>query len=140
MSERTLTFIKPEAVTNGHVGEIISILESRGFKILASRFHKMTLETARKFYSVHKEKEFFEGLTEYASSGPIFVLCLEKENAVHDLRDLVGKTDPEEAAEGTIRKKYGQTIRRNGIHASDSIENAKKEISFFFSVTEIFEH
>ncbi|MBN2135341.1 MAG: nucleoside-diphosphate kinase [Acidobacteria bacterium] len=139
MSDRTLTFIKPEAVDDGYAGKIISIIESAGFKIIGSKMIRMNLKTAREFYKVHQEKEFFEGLTEYASSGPIFILCLEKDNAVEDLRKLIGATDPEKAAEGTIRKLFGKTIRRNGIHASDSNENAEKEIAFFFSKFELLQ-
>jgi len=137
MTQRTLTFIKPEAVEEGHVGEILSIIEKAGFRIIASRMAKFTKEEARKFYRAHKGKDFYEGLTDYASSGVIIVFCIEKENAIEDLRELIGDTDPNEAAEGTIRKIYGHTIRKNGIHASDSPESAAREISFFFSEMEL---
>jgi nucleoside-diphosphate kinase len=138
MKQRTLTFIKPESVEEGHVGEIISIIEKAGFKIISSRMAKLTKEEACKFYNVHKDKDFFEELTDYASSGVIFLLCIEKENAIEDLRQLIGDTDPEKSEEGTIRKLYGHNIRKNAIHASDSLENALKEISFFFSEIDLF--
>lgn len=132
MLQKTLTFIKPEALREGHVGKIISMMEEAGFRLVAAKILCLTKEDAARFYQVHRGKEFFEGLIEYASSGPIMPLCLEKENAIESLRELVGATDPREAEEGTIRSLYGHTVRRNAVHASDGPETAHNEIRFFF--------
>lgn len=132
MLQKTLTFIKPDAVTEGHVGDIISMIEKAGFKLIASKIKHLSREEAAVFYSEHKGKDFYEGLTEYASSGPIFILCLEKVNAIEELRHLVGVTDPGKAEKGTIRSIYGHTVRRNAIHASDKLATAEREIRFFF--------
>jgi nucleoside-diphosphate kinase len=132
MLQKTLTFIKPDAVADGHIGNIIGIIEKAGFKLIAAKIKQLSKDEAGVFYQEHKAKEFYEGLTEYASSGPIFILCIEKMNAVEDLRHLVGVTDPSEAAEGTIRSLYGHTVRRNAIHASDGPATAEREIHFFF--------
>lgn len=132
MLQKTLTFIKPDAVAEGHIGNIIGMIEKAGFKLIAAKIKRLSRDEAAVFYQEHIGKEFYEGLTEYASSGPIFVLCIEKINAIEDLRHLVGVTDPSMAAEGTIRSLYGHTVRRNAIHASDGSVTAEREIRFFF--------
>lgn len=132
MLQRTLTFIKPDAFTEGHCGEIIGIIEKAGFKLKSAQIRKLTKDEAGLFYQEHKGKDFYEGLLDYASSGPILIFCLEKENAIEDLRKLVGVTDPAKAAEGTIRSLFGINVRRNAIHASDGTASAEREIGFFF--------
>jgi nucleoside-diphosphate kinase len=132
MLQRTLTFIKPDAMNDGHAGKIISMIEAAGFHLVAAKIQHFTKDDAAKFYEVHRGKDFFEGLIEYASSGRILALCIEKEDAIEDLRSLVGVTDPKEAAEGTIRALFGHTVRKNAIHASDGTATAEKEIRFFF--------
>jgi nucleoside-diphosphate kinase len=132
MLQRTLTFIKPDAMNEGHVGEIVSMIEAAGFRLVAAKIQYLTKDDAARFYEVHRGKDFFEGLIEYASSGPILALCIEKDDAIEDLRTLVGMTDPKEAAEGTIRALYGHTVRKNSIHASDGTATAEREIRFFF--------
>ena len=130
--EKTLFFIKPDAVQRGLVGEIISRIEKRGFKILYLKMVQLTKREAKKFYEVHKDKHFYEALINYVSSGPVVAMILEKENAVENLRDFIGTTDPKKAEKGTIRSSFGKNVTRNSVHASDSFENAKKEINFFF--------
>ena len=136
--EQTNTFaiIKPDAVKSGYSGEIIKTIEAAGFTIKAAKLIKITPEQAGQFYSVHKEKPFYDELIKYISSSAIFPLVLAKNNAVDDFRLLIGATDPLKAGEGTIRKLYAKSISENAIHGSDSDQNAKTEISFFFSKTE----
>ena len=129
---RTLLIIKPDAVERNLIGHIISRLEHSRFKIVAMRMMPLSKEEAREFYAVHKEKPFYNPLVEYMTSGPVIAMVLEKENAVQDLRTLIGVTDPARAACGTIRHEIGQDVEKNSVHASDSDENATKEISFFF--------
>ncbi|TET94988.1 MAG: nucleoside-diphosphate kinase, partial [Candidatus Zixiibacteriota bacterium] len=129
---RTLLIIKPDAVERNLIGHIISRLEHSRFKIVAMRMMPLSKEEAREFYAVHKEKPFYNPLVEYMTSGPVIAMVLEKENAVQDLRTLVGATNPAEAACGTIRYEVGQDVEKNSVHASDSDENAAREISFFF--------
>lgn len=133
MIERTLSIIKPDAVADGNIGQIIATFESNGLTILGGRLLHLSLEQAQQFYSVHQGKDFFPRLTEFMSAGPIFVSVLEGENAVLKNRELMGATDPKEAAEGTIRARFGRFIGNNAAHGSDSPENAKTEIAFFFS-------
>ncbi|KPM48526.1 nucleoside-diphosphate kinase [Jiulongibacter sediminis] len=135
---RTLTMIKPNAVANNHIGGIIAMIEAGGFKVVAMKKMKLSPELAGKFYEVHKERPFYDELCEFMSSGPIIPMILEKENAVADYRELIGSTDPAEAAEGTIRKKYAKSKGENAVHGSDSDENAALESAFFFSETERF--
>ncbi|WP_304235155.1 nucleoside-diphosphate kinase [Jiulongibacter sediminis] len=135
---RTLTMIKPNAVANNHIGGIIAMIEAGGFKVVAMKKMKLSPELAGKFYEVHKERPFYDELCEFMSSGPIIPMILEKENAVADYRELIGSTDPAEAAEGTIRKKYATSKGENAVHGSDSDENAAIESAFFFSETERF--
>tara|TARA_Y100001933_G_scaffold27584_1_gene23114 strand:- start:2703 stop:3107 length:405 start_codon:yes stop_codon:yes gene_type:complete len=130
---KTFTIIKPDAFGAGKSGSIIKIIEEAGFSIQNMRLLKMDMEMASKFYSVHKERPFFERLCNYMCSGPIIVIELQKDNAVSDFRKLIGSTNPEDAEEGTIRKLYATSIEANAIHGSDSDENAEIEINFFFS-------
>ena len=130
--ERTLSIIKPDAVERNLENEIKEIFKNKGFNIVKYKKIQVSKSEAEQFYKVHETKSFFNDLCAYLSSGPIVVMILEKENAVAANRELMGATKPEEAAEGTIRKKYGLSIDKNSVHGSDSIENAKVEIDFFF--------
>jgi nucleoside-diphosphate kinase len=130
--EQTLSIIKPDAVERNLDNEIKEIFKNKGFNILKEKKIQIAKSEAEQFYKVHETKPFYSDLCAYLSSGPIVVMVLEKENAVLSNRDLMGSTKPEEAAEGTIRKKYGISIDKNSVHGSDSVENAKIEIDFFF--------
>ena len=130
--EQTLSIIKPDAVERNLENEIKEMFKSNGFKIVNDKKIQIEKVEAEKFYKVHETKPFYNDLCAYLSSGPIVVMILEKENAVLANRDLMGATNPKDAAEGTIRKKYGISIDKNSVHGSDSIENAKIEIDFFF--------
>lgn len=130
--------IKPDAFGAGNAGAITKMIEEAGFKIIALKLTMLTEERAGQFYDVHKERPFYNDLCEYMSSGPIIPMILEKDNAVEDFRTLIGATNPQEAAEGTIRKLFAESISANAIHGSDSDENAKIEGDFFFSRTEQF--
>lgn len=134
---RTFTMIKPEAVAKGYIGKIIDHIISGGFKIIAMKYVHLTLAQAEGFYGIHKGKGFYEELTKYMSAGPIVVIALEKENAVADFRALIGSTDPNEANEGTIRKRFAESKSKNAVHGSDSDENAEIEINFHFTKEEI---
>lgn len=138
-SNRTFTIIKPNAVGGGHIGEICAMIERAGFRIVAMKMTYLSRSDAEKFYYVHKGRFFFRNLYLFMTSGPIVVMVLEKENAVEDFRALIGSTNPELAAEGTIRKLFAQSKTRNAIHASDSDENAAWESSFFFTDKEIID-
>ncbi len=131
-SEHTLSIIKPDAVERSLDKEIKNIFLANGFKIVKEKKIQLEKSDAEKFYKVHETKPFYNDLCAYLSSGPIVVMVLEKENAVLANRDLMGATDPNQAEEGTIRKKYGISIDKNSVHGSDSTENAKIEIDFFF--------
>ena len=131
--QKTLSIIKPDAVQRNLTEEIKSIFKKNGFEILNEKKIKISKEEAEKFYIVHETKPFYEDLCNYLSSGPIVVMILSKENAVLANRELMGATNPEDAKEGTIRKKYGLSLDKNSVHGSDSDENAKKEIDFFFN-------
>jgi nucleoside-diphosphate kinase len=135
--ERTLSIIKPDAVERRLVGEILRRFESAGLRIVAAKLVRLSPESARAFYAVHKERPFFGSLCEYMSSGPIFVSVLEGENAITRNREIMGATDPAKAAAGTIRKDCGQDVEKNAVHGSDSNETAATEIAFFFKPTEI---
>jgi nucleoside-diphosphate kinase len=137
--KRTYTMVKPTAMRKGYMAAIMNEITKGGFKIVAAKMTKLSLEDAQKFYAIHKERPFFGELTEFMSSGPIMAMVLEKENAVEAYRNFIGATNPEEAAEGTIRKMYGTNMGENAVHGSDSDENAEIEIKFFFSDREIFE-
>ena len=130
--EQTLSIIKPDAVERNLENEIKEMFKTNGFKILKEKKIQIEKSEAEKFYKVHETKPFYNDLCDYLSSGPIVVMILEKENAVLGNRELMGATNPKEALEGTIRKKYGISIDKNSVHGSDSIENAKTEINFFF--------
>ena len=130
--EQTLSIIKPDAVERNLDNEIKEIFENKGFTILKEKKIQIEKIEAEKFYKVHETKPFYDDLCSYLSSGPIVVMVLEKENAVLGNRELMGATNPKDAIEGTIRKKYGISIDKNSVHGSDSIENAKIEINFFF--------
>ena len=130
--EQTLSIIKPDAVERNLDNEIKEMFKNKGFSILKEKKIQIEKSEAEKFYKVHETKPFFNDLCEYLSSGPIVVMVLEKENAILGNRELMGATNPEEAAEGTIRKKHGISIDKNSVHGSDSVENATIEINFFF--------
>jgi nucleoside-diphosphate kinase len=137
-TNRTFTMIKPDAVNNGHTGNVINDILAGGFKIIAMKYLQLTKEQAENFYGIHRERPFFNDLVTFMISGPIVAAILEKENAVEDFRTLIGATNPENAAEGTIRRKYAKSIDANAIHGSDSNENAAIESNFFFSSFERF--
>ncbi len=130
--ERTLTIIKPDAVAAGHVGDIIKIFESNQFKIVAARLVKLSKKEAEGFYTVHRSKGFFESLTTFMSSGSALVMVLEGENAILRLREVMGATNPANAAPGTIRKLYASSIESNAVHGSDAPETAAYEMGYFF--------
>lgn len=138
MSNRTFTMIKPDAMKKGYAGGILDMIIKDGFRIVAMKLTRLTPEVAGEFYTVHKERPFYGELVEYMSSGVIVAAILEKENAVEDFRKLIGATNPVNAEEGTIRKKYAASIAENAVHGSDSDENAKIEGDFFFSNLERF--
>ena len=137
-NNRTFTMIKPDAVRNGHMGKILNQIIEAGFAVKAMKYTYLTPERAGQFYEVHKERPFYNDLVEFMSSGPIVAAILEKDNAIADFRNLIGATNPQEAAEGTIRNLYAKSIDANAIHGSDSDENAAIEGSFFFSRLEQF--
>jgi nucleoside-diphosphate kinase len=128
--------IKPDAVAAGFTGAIIQQIEEAGFKIVAMKKMQLTVEQASKFYAVHQERSFFQELVDFMTSGPIIPMILEKDNAVADFRKLIGSTNPADAAEGTIRKRFAQSVQANAVHGSDSDENAAIEGSFFFAEIE----
>lgn len=138
MSNRTFTMIKPDATRNGHTGAILNMINEAGFRIIALKMLHISEAKAGEFYAVHKERPFYGELVTFMSSGPITAAILEKDNAVEDFRKLIGATNPAEAAEGTIRKKYASSIGENAVHGSDSNENAAIEGDFFFSKLEQF--
>ena len=131
-AEQTLSIIKPDAVERNLEGQIKEIFKNKGFKIIKEKKIQIEKSEAEKFYKTHETKPFYNDLCQYLSSGPIIVMILERENAVLGNRELMGATNPKEASEGTIRRKYGISIDKNSVHGSDSIENAKIEIDFFF--------
>ncbi|WP_074408026.1 MULTISPECIES: nucleoside-diphosphate kinase [Aquimarina] len=137
-TNRTFTMLKPDAVRKGYIGGIIEQITASGFRIVAMKLTQLTTDDASAFYAVHKERPFYGELVEYMTSGPIVAAILEKENAVEDFRTLIGATNPEEAAEGTIRKKYATSISENAVHGSDSDENAAIEGAFHFAGREQF--
>ena len=134
----TFAIIKPDAVEHGNSAEILYLINSAGYKINALKMTSISIKEAEKFYAIHKDREFFVGLTQFMSSGPIVAMILEKDDAVHSFRKFIGSTDPAAAVEGTIRKRFGTNTRFNAIHASDSVENARHEAGYFFSEREIF--
>ncbi len=137
-TNRTFTMLKPDAVRKGYIGAIIEQITASGFRIVAMKLTQLTIDDAKAFYAVHSERPFYGELVAYMTSGPIVAAILEKENAVEDFRTLIGATNPEEAAEGTIRKKFATSISENAVHGSDSDENAAIEGAFHFSGREQF--
>jgi len=137
-TNRTFTMLKPDAVENGYIGAILEKINAAGFRILAMKMTQLTKADAEAFYAIHAERPFFGELVEYMTSGPIVSAILEKENAVEDFRTLIGATNPAEAAEGTIRKMYAESIAANAVHGSDSDENAAVEGAFHFAGRENF--
>jgi nucleoside-diphosphate kinase len=135
--ERTLSIIKPDAVSKNHIGEILSRFEKAGLRIVATRMKHLTQKQAEGFYAVHAERGFFKDLVKFMISGPVVVSVLEGENAVARHRDIMGATDPKKAAKGTIRADFATSIDENAVHGSDSLENAKVEIHYFFRATEL---
>ena len=137
-TNRTFTMLKPDAVANGYIGAILEKITSAGFRIVAMKMTQLTKADAEAFYAIHAERPFFSELVEYITSGPIVSAVLEKNNAVDDFRTLIGATNPAEAAEGTIRKMYAESISANAVHGSDSDENAAIEAAFHFAGREHF--
>jgi nucleoside-diphosphate kinase len=137
MSQRTFSIIKPDAMRKGHTGAMLADIEKAGFRIVAIKKMSISKPQAEGFYYVHKERPFFDSLTTFMSSGPIVALVLEKDNAIGDLRKLMGATNPANAEEGTIRKKYAGSIEENAIHGSDAAETAQFEIGYFFAGHEL---
>ena len=131
--QRTLAIIKPDAVARGAMGDIVSTLERRDFTILSAKMLHITQKQAEGFYAVHASKPFFESLTKFMSEGPILVMALEKENAIAEWREIMGATNPANAKEGTIRKKWAESIERNAVHGSDAEDTARFELSYFFA-------
>lgn len=136
-TEQTLSIIKPDAVSSNHIGEILSRFEKIGLKIIACKMLHLSKEQAKAFYNVHAHRPFFEELVNFMLTGPVVILVLEGENAIVKNRDLMGATDPKEAAPGTIRADFAKTIEKNAVHGSDSSETAQQEIPFFFKPQEI---
>ena len=135
--ERTFSIIKPDAVADGHAGEILSMLEQAGFRIVGMRMVKLSQSQAEGFYAVHRERPFFPSLVKFMTEGRIVALALEREDAVKKLREVMGATNPANAAEGTVRKKFAASIERNCIHGSDAPETAAVELSYFFSALDL---
>ncbi len=138
--ERTLSILKPDALQSGVVGKIIAKLEEAGLKPVAMKMLHLTQKDAEGFYAVHRERPFFKSLVQYMTSGPVIVQVLEGENAVARNREVMGATDPAKAAEGTIRKLFAKSIEANSVHGSDSAENARMEIAFFFPQTDLVQY
>ena len=137
-SNRTFTMLKPDSIEQGFMLPILNMIQDAGFKIIALKYKKMTTDEAEQFYSIHSDKPFFKDLIKFMTRGPIVAAALEKNNAVEDFRALIGSTDPKDAIDGTIRKKYAKSKGENAVHGSDSDENAAIEISFHFKNNEIF--
>ena len=140
MQERTLAIIKPDSMQKNLQGKIIDHLLAKEFKIIGMKMFRLTKRTAEEFYAVHKGRPFYDELVEFMTESAVVVLALQKKNAVAELRKVIGATDPAEAEEGTIRKLYAESKGRNAIHASDSVENAEVELSFFFTEKELLEN
>ena len=137
MTQRTFSIIKPDAVAAGHAGAILSILEEAGFRLLGCRMLRMRKEQAREFYAVHRSRPFYDSLVAFMTEGPVIVLALERDDAIAKLREVMGSTNPANAAEGTIRKLFAESIERNAIHGSDAPETAEAELRFFFRGSEL---
>jgi nucleoside-diphosphate kinase len=137
MKQQTLTILKPDTVARRNVGAIIARLEQEGFEVIGARKLRLSHEQAQAFYAVHRERPFYSSLVAFMTEGPVWVMALERDNAVEHLRRVMGATDPAKAEPGTIRKDFATSIERNAIHGSDSPENARIEVSFFFSTTDL---
>ena len=135
--ERTFGMIKPDAVANGYVGDILNVIRDSGFRIAGMKMRRIAAPEAEAFYAVHKERPFYPSLVTFMSEGPVVVLVLEGEDAIAKWRDVMGATNPANAAEGTIRKKFAESIERNAVHGSDAPETAAQEIPFFFTAAEL---
>jgi len=135
--QRTLAIIKPDAVQRALIGVIVARIQEAGLRILALRMMRLTAAQARTFYEVHRDRPFFEPLVEFMTSGPVVVLALEGEDAIRRWRELMGATDPAQAAPGTLRAAYGQDVRRNAVHGSDAPETADRELAFFFPACDL---
>jgi nucleoside-diphosphate kinase len=135
--EQTFAIIKPDAVAAGHTGQIIGMIEKAGFRIRGLKMARLSKQQAEGFYEIHREKPFFGGLVTFMTEGPVVMLVLERDNAIKHWREVMGATNPDKAAEGTIRKKFAKNIERNAVHGSDAVETAAVEIPFFFSVAEL---
>jgi nucleoside-diphosphate kinase len=135
--EKTFSIIKPDAVASGFAGKILALLEENGFRIVALRMAKLSQLQAEGFYAVHKERPFYSSLVTFMSEGPVVLMALEREDAVKKLREVMGATNPANAAEGTVRKLFAESIERNAIHGSDAAETAAQELQFFFTSAEL---
>ena len=135
--EQTFAIIKPDAVASGHTGGILRMIETAGFRIRGMKMQRLNRQQAEGFYEIHRERPFFGSLVDFMTEGPVVVLVLERENAIKHWRETMGATNPEKAAEGTIRKRYAASIERNAVHGSDAPETAAVEIPFFFSMAEL---
>ncbi len=136
--EQTLSILKPDSVAGNHIGAIIAIFEAAGLKVIAAKMKHLTKEEAQGFYAVHAHRPFFQELVSFMISGPVLIMALEGNNAIAKNRDLMGATNPKDAKAGTIRAEFAQSIDKNAVHGSDSAENARTEISFFFKPQEIY--
>jgi nucleoside-diphosphate kinase len=135
--QKTFSIIKPDAVATGKAGKIVAMLEENGFRIVALRMTRLSQSQAEGFYEVHKERPFFGSLVKFMTEGPVIVMALEREDAVKKLREVMGATNPANAAEGTVRKLYAESIERNAIHGSDAPETAAEELKYFFTTIEL---
>jgi nucleoside-diphosphate kinase len=135
--ERTFAMVKPDAVANGHVGDILNVIRDNGFRIVGLKLRRITKPEAEAFYAVHKERPFYGSLVTFMTEGPVLAMVLEREDAIAKWREVMGATNPANAAEGTIRKQFAQSIERNAAHGSDGPETAAQEIPFFFSTAEL---
>jgi nucleoside-diphosphate kinase len=136
-AERTFGIIKPDAVKKGHTGAILAMVEENGFRIVGLKTRRISRQEAEAFYAVHRERPFFGGLVSFMTEGPVVVMVLERDNAIAKWRELMGATNPADAAEGTIRKRFAENIERNSVHGSDAPETASMEIPFFFGTAEL---
>jgi nucleoside-diphosphate kinase len=135
--EQTFAIVKPDAVASGHTGPILSMIEHAGFRVRGLKMLRLSKQQAEAFYEVHRERPFYGGLVQFMTEGPVVVMVLERDNAIKHWRELMGATNPEKAAEGTIRKKFAKNVERNSVHGSDAPETALVEIPFFFSLSEL---
>jgi nucleoside-diphosphate kinase len=135
--EQTFAIIKPDAVASGHTGQILGMIEKAGFRIRGLKMTRLSKQQAEGFYEIHRERPFFSGLVQFMTEGPVVVLVLERDNAIKHWREVMGATNPANAAEGTIRKHFAKNIERNAVHGSDAPETAANEIPFFFSMAEL---